>query len=65
MDAVLGGAKAPGGLARAKSRPVTAYNTSAIVMRGNSETMVDPDFDEDTFTRSPNGDALYCLGAAQ
>lgn len=63
MDALAGGAQAPRGFMRAKSRPITAYNISAIVHRGTSETMVDPGFDEDTYTRSPSGDTLYCAGA--
>lgn len=63
MDAFFDGAQSPIGQLRTKSRPVTAYNTSAIVMRGADHTTVDPEFDEDTFTRSPVGDTLYCLGA--
>ena len=55
MQAAVSGAQAPTG----KSRPVTSYSVSAIVQRGTSETMVDPEFDEDTYTRSPQGDTLY------
>lgn len=62
MDAYAGGAQAPRGLVRGKSRPITSYSTSAIVTR-NDGGFVDPEFDEDTYTRSPVGDTLYCMGA--
>ena len=56
MNTTYGGAQAPKG----QSRPITAYSISAIVHR-SSEAMVDPEFDEDTFTRSPAGDTLYAV----
>lgn len=63
MDAYAGGAQAPVGLVRSKSRPITSFNTSAIVFRSSDVRLVDPEFDEDTYTRSMSGDTLYCAGA--